>query len=273
MVTNKFKLTEGNMDTREMELSIIDTTGAAEEHTGDPEYFTCVCGKEVCDSDDGVSAVMQRCNACLTAIRQELMTDSGAHTSFDEDTAADGDGNGATDASGDNDAGGGKDDDAELSGAKSTENSSGDTHSVGIETIEAAMMSSISNDVRFFMADLNGKSEVFEHHVDPINLSSSRKLFKRASWVLPPLYWYDIYGAMMTGQGKGKSLITPCAFRNKKGAIYVLVAIGETLCNRPRYDGLVVDHENNVASFVPNIVNVVDELLLEFPFDGEEINR
>lgn len=141
---------------------------------------------------------------------------------------------------------------------------------LSMEDIEVAMAAAAADSFRCFNVVLNGKSELFTFYVDPIE-AGKRKLFQRASWPTPLLYWYNIFGGIMTP--RGKTLITPSAFRDKKGNIYVLMAIGQTLCSRPRYDGLVVAIEDDKATFVKNISGFVSECLLDFPFDGALMDR
>lgn len=142
--------------------------------------------------------------------------------------------------------------------------------SLCMEEIEVAMAAAVSNAIRCFSIILNGRSELFTYFVDPVEVGT-RKLFKRISWLFALLYWYEIFGGMMTT--RGKTLVTPCAVRDKKGNIYILMAIGKTLCNRPRYDGLIVALESKTASFVQNIGSFVSECLLNFPFDGFLMDR
>lgn len=141
---------------------------------------------------------------------------------------------------------------------------------LSMEEIEVAMSAAVSNAIRCFNITLNGRSELFTFFFDPVE-SGTRKLYKRTSWTIEPLYWYDIFGGMMTT--RGKTLITPCAFRDKKGNIHILMAIAQTLCNRPRYDGLVVAFEDDKPSFIKNIGSFVSEILLEFPFDSDLMDR
>lgn len=81
---------------------------------------------------------------------------------------------------------------------------------------------------------LNGKTELFIAVVDPINGSATRRLFTRASWTTPPLYWYIAYGAMTVSSGV--TVVTPCVCGDNDDT--VCVSILETRCNRPRYNCL-----------------------------------
>ncbi len=77
---------------------------------------------------------------------------------------------------------------------------------------------------------------------------------------------------MMTA--RGRTLITPCAFKGLNTEdIYILVAIGETLCNKPRYDGLIMNLETRAVEFRKDISFFVLELYLDFPFDEIEMNK
>jgi hypothetical protein len=139
-----------------------------------------------------------------------------------------------------------------------------------LRDVEDAMSAAVSTSIKCFNIYLNGRSELFDYHHKGVD-GTSRKLFKRASWIHPELYWYNIFGAMTTK--RGNTLVTPCAVRNKTGEIYILMAIGQTLCNQPRYDGLVVALETNEVSFIQRIGFFVDATLFDFPFDGELMDR
>jgi hypothetical protein len=112
---------------------------------------------------------------------------------------------------------------------------------------------------------LNSKAEIFTLHEDPVNRPKGRHLFIRESWeqTCKPMYWYIAFGAMYNGK---KVIITPCVVRLKgyvdtRALLYVLL---ETMCNRPRYDGLCV----NLATDDVFIVQDVAASAIEFCFQG-----
>ncbi len=143
---------------------------------------------------------------------------------------------------------------------------------VEMESIEAAMSVALLDASKMFTVKLNGESETFIYHANAMERGNSHKRFTRLSWSYSELYWYKIYGAITTR--KGHTLITPCAFRHRRklNSVFILVAIGETRCNRPRYDGLVLDEETGECFFLQGITSVIQEFLFDHAFDRAKLD-
>lgn len=234
-------------------------------HSVDP--IICGCGVSFLEDDEGVSTLLKKCRVCLII----LQTDLGDHSSeienprnlqfndasfddvsehdqpaveytehFDEEPSADLLNN-ETDAS------------------------------PTVDFVLGAMTMAIADSERTFSIVLNGEKEDFKFVVDPVNGSASRKLFIRQSWKHPALYWYRVFGAIATGK---KMLISPCVIELKNGGpTLVLSAILETMCNRPRYDGLVYSTYNQDAFILKDVMAKFQSVDLTMPFNKELVDR
>ena len=139
-----------------------------------------------------------------------------------------------------------------------------DSNELTIESIESAMMMAISDSNETFAITMNGATYEFKYYFDSINKTSSRKMFTSPFWKFHTLYWYHPYGT-------SKTLICPLAFKTRTGEIKILYSIFETMCNRPRFDALTICLETSEVCIVRNITGLVSELLLNFPFDVDEM--
>ncbi len=278
----------------QLEQFIKDTTGGADDEL-ELESYACACGTEFSNRDEGVSTTLKRCAACYESIRNELCNDDNNAAENISSSASSADVIEPTNVANDDDANGSfvgvttaesnmegaNDDHSNNNGVQNCDDDGSaddnlisiavDGANLSLNDIEDAMAAAVSDAIKCFSVSLNQRMELFHYHSDPINLSGTRKLFQRASWTYKPMYWYEMFGGMMTQ--RGKTLITPCAVRSKKGGVYILMGIGETLCHRPRYDGLVIDIDTKKTDFVHNIGSFVDTTLLDYRFDGDLMDR
>jgi hypothetical protein len=85
----------------------------------------------------------------------------------------------------------------------------------------------------------NWKLEKFLIDFNAVNGSRGKKLFKRENTGIPELYWYKVFGALITNES---FFVTPCGLT---GTDLVLVAILETRCNNPVSEALVYNRETH----------------------------
>lgn len=255
------------MSTQEIEDRIRDTThlveaaGPAAELCSEP--LLCSCGKFPILTE-GSAALLNKCEACFS----ELQKDIGAG---DNDDNGDGCVHSCDQQS------------TRATGSSLSEDPDdfppddfrgGEDSSVTEFDVQGALTLAMTDSLGSCTLRLNGEDETFKYHRDLINGSKARKLFKRASWdeMFRPLYWYFAFGALLTSS---KVLITPCVVRLKGygNVEVVLYAILETMCNRPRYDGLCINFETLEVLIVQEIPSAVKESFLDMPFDRPEMDR
>jgi hypothetical protein len=78
--------------------------------------------------------------------------------------------------------------------------------------------------------------------------------------------------------GKSNSIICPVRVILKgpepiESRQYILIAVGETLCFYPRFDGLLVNLKNKSAFWYKNINTKIQTCHLDEPFEYEEAHR
>jgi hypothetical protein len=102
-----------------------------------------------------------------------------------------------------------------------------------------------SKDVKLsVVVKLNAIHESFTIQADFVNWpSGSRKLYCRVGNNIPKLYWYEVFGAMISS--KSRFFVTPCLFQDTE---LVLVAILKTRCNSPNFAALVYNRESGVVT-------------------------
>jgi hypothetical protein len=257
------------MDTQEIEISIQDTT-ECEDPAVDPsgiaenELVVCACGNQFSTCDEGVSSLLKKCQSCYEALRYDLEAlespddlDDSAAMHLDPTDGDDPDIEQS--ASGDTDP---------LIPAATTEIGHVNV-ALPSDQLTAAMMMAISDANKMFVLELNRRKESFVYDFDPINASRSRKLFKRTSWMQKDLYWYNVFGAMHSQKGP---IITPCAVELTNETV-ILVAILETMCNRPRYDALVYDPSTKKASIVKYLLSQFKKLNMDVAINLAEMDR
>lgn len=237
----------------------------------------CSCGITFLETDPDVSVTLQKCATCFSTIQSELIRQddiaavgSSAVPSVVSADTPNGAGDDITNGAGD-DAPQSTVDDAPLDAEDAAPlREPRSTGPICMELISGLMMSAMSDKMNLFTLPLNGKEETFILDPDPFSNSNARKLFCRASWPYSSLYSRDIYGGMYTAKS---AIVTPCVVMDKSGKHYVLMALGKTLCNRPRIDGLVISLQTFEASFAQHIMSFVKSYLFNEQFDGERMNR
>lgn len=237
------------------------------------EPFLCACGQSFQHDERGVSALLKKCNICFAALRSDL----GDHSFVNEiaDTAENLGGVPCADDPDDesevpinHDV----DDDAAITDAPfECQNEIEPNAPLTEAFVAGAMTMAVSDSHNMFSIDLNGNKEIFTFVSDPVNSSAARKMFTRKSWKHPELYWYRVFGAMATGKN---IWISPCVIKLKAdGPAHVLCAILETMCYRPRFDGLVYSSATNTVSIIKNFGAAFKGIDMEMPFDNDVVER
>jgi len=251
------------MSLNEIESRIQDTTHfvdasdvASPDDSASRSPALCSCGLFPALTE-GSGSLLNKCKECFTSLQAELDEDSGDYSAPL-----------ATDAGAAINDNPDDDDFVEL------QNFADESEPMTVEAVEGALALAMTDAARSCTLVLNKQAETFVHYVDPINKPKGRQLFLRESWQLmyEPLYWYLAIGAIFTGK---TVIVTPCMVRLKGNAevLVVLYALLETMCNRPRYDGLCVQLETKAAFIVENIASVAIDFNLGATFDRIEVDR
>lgn len=248
----------------EIEARIQDTTQVVEETQDEcPLPCECIaCSKIFKESDPGVSFILKRCDECYTNLKRDLANQIDG-TIVNQETA---------EVFPDNAVG-----DVPFF-APEADGSAFPSYALTQEIIDGAVGFALNSKgkVRKFSLPLNGDEETFTLELDPIN-AGARKLFKRASWTIPQLYWYHIYGAMTLP--RCSPIITPCIVELTDPSdatliqIKVLVAICRTMCFNPRYDALLVDLETKQAGFFQFVSKYTKKMRYDVMFNRGEVDR
>lgn len=262
------------MNDREIEEEIQCTTGQEETPIADlrdsVESVSCSCGQSFPHNENGASALLRKCRTCFLMLREDL-GDSACGNEINNDHEADID-------LPSNDV---PTDEANVASlgdntANTNEAAPGDLNAnvandiPTIDFVLGAMTLAVGDSNKAFSIILNGNKEEFKYFSDPVNGSAARKLFTRKSWSHPALYWYRAYGAMATGK---RVMISPSVIELKGGQRLVLCAIFETMCNRPRYDGLVYSFDQNIAYIVKDLLAKFQSTDMAMPFDSDLVDR
>ena len=234
-------------DTTEHEDPAVDASAGVGN-----ERITCTCGVQFSSCDEGVSTLLKKCRNCYDSLRYDLETLENPGEATDERTHPT------------------EDNAVEEEQTAPSENvpviPAAAAGALTYDELTGAMTMAISDAKQTFVLDLNGKKETFVYDFDPINSSRSRKIFKRTSWTHKELYWYNVFGAMHSNKGP---IITPCAVQLTNGSTVVLIAILETMCNRPRYDAIVYDPSSKIASIEKYFFSQFNKLDTHFAIDLE----
>lgn len=147
-----------------------------------------------------------------------------------------------------------------------------------IEAIEVLIMLAANDANKKFNIFLNGKSEEFSLIYDPVNRSSTRKLCIKHSNAKKDLYWYKYVGILSSINAKtrkGPRMLVAGATVSIKGMdnSFVLSDILETMCHKPRYDGLVYNLKTKEVSIFKGIQRMVTTIDFETTYDNEEVER
>lgn len=259
------------MSISEIESAIRDTTTSGVDdmstvlQSETENSWTCSsCSALFKIADVGVSITLKKCKECLIRLHQDLESDSDSND--DENVLFIGPVQVNTTNIPD------FIDENENDYPFEDENDNENINNISLEQIQNAMMLATTDKDRKFSIILNGAEETYKHFYDPVSGSKTRMLFRRESWdnQFGELYWYQCYGAMSTPKC---ILITPCVVDFKNGSRYCLMSIFETMCNRPRYDAIVVNMDSWEACIVKNIVSVVASVHLNIYFDNEKACR
>lgn len=249
----------------DIEERIRDTTGQQEISSEQPappfaELESCSCGHApICT--EGSAALLKKCAACFADLEKGLLDDNASVGSADQLNDDAGNFNSLI-----------ADPVAplllpEVTGSPLPE-------PMPAEAIEGALMLATTDSRKACVIALNGTDETFIYVHDPVNGTKHRKLFKRMSWDenFALLYWYTAFGAICT---KETFIVTPCVIglKNYAEGTVVLYAVMETMCHRPRYDGLCVNIRSGEVFFVQNIVSRVVNTVLSATFDRDELDR
>jgi hypothetical protein len=147
-----------------------------------------------------------------------------------------------------------------------------------IESIEVQLMLAANDSNKKFNIMLNDINEEFSLVSDPINRSLSKRLCIKISNTKDDLYWYNYVGILSGNQSKfrkGPRMLVAGAtilIRDSTDK-FVLSDILETRCNKPRYDGLVVNLRTKEAAIIKNIPKLVTDIDFETKYNLEEIKR
>jgi hypothetical protein len=243
----------------ELEQMIRDTTGTVETARSEDaaEQPLCKCGNAPI-ATEGAAGMLQKCRACYSNLQADLANNGTSETrtlEWEEDER----GGGGNDEN---------DPDADSATNAYSRLPGENAEAMTIESVEGAMILAMTDSSKSCKISLNGLDETFEYDFDPVNGSKQRKLFKRMSWdsMFQSLYWYIAYGAMISS---GMFLLAPCVINldgYPDGSI-VLYAILGTMCNRPRFDGLLFNIGSKDIFIVQNIVSKVTRIHLSAKFD------
>jgi hypothetical protein len=257
------------MSTEDIENRIRDTSHLAEENsdrsqnedTQADEIIRCCCGNSDI-ATEGSAMLLNKCQDCFAELQRSMT---------EEVPAAEKVPNGLELATGI---------DAFVSGTAvlpNIDNASSDllANAVTLEAITGALILAMSDSSNSCTFSLNGTEETFKYRNDPINGTKARKLFLRDSWetMFQPLYWYTAFGALIS---HGKTNLTPCSITlsgTVRSDSVVLYAILETMCNRPRYDGLCINLTSDEVFLVKDIPGRVKEVQLSLLFDREACDQ
>lgn len=283
------------MSTENIEYRITDTTANVDIHE-DSESFSICCDKcfeNFSINDHGVSPVLKLCRACYTELQSTFLNvDTLALTQNANEKQTLDKNLSATFISEPIFADVAVSDSSTFNSLTSnpitpdyqtpdyTSFTSGGTAVVpeGIDEIEGAMIMASKTKEKAFTTVLNGKNESFEFIHDPINGTAFRMLFRRKSCSIRLLYWYNLIGAMLIPTKKKIKgcmlLITPCVVQlHSTEDTHLLLICLETMCNRPRYDGLLINMRTKVASIQKEVLSTISEILLVKQFDEAEMER
>jgi hypothetical protein len=147
-----------------------------------------------------------------------------------------------------------------------------------IEAIEVLIMLAANDLNKKFNIILNGKYEEFSLIYDPVNRLSTRKVCIKYSNAKKDLYWYKYVGILSginTKTRKGPRMLVSGATVSIKGMddSFVLSDILETMCHKPRYDGLVYNLKTKEVSILKGIQRMVTTIDFETTYDSEEVER
>lgn len=257
------------MSAEEIERRIQDTTGFVEPALASstpPEPELCSCGI-FSVSTEGSALLLKKCNACFEKLQEELRGDSPSNEARDQSPLVPSDEAESPSISDIPPASPGQP--STLSGDSIVSMSEEMTP----EEINGALVLAMTDSSKSCAIPLNGLLETFLFLNDPINKRKC-KLFKRKSWedMFPLLYWYVAFGVYLT---PSTQIVTPCIVFLKEWGDkpFVLYAILETMCNRPRYDGLCVDHEKGEVHIVEYLVSSLTKTDLTMTFDRSKSDR
>jgi hypothetical protein len=121
-----------------------------------------------------------------------------------------------------------------------------------------------------FMVRLNRRDLLYSYVCNPVKYGGGRKMFKCVPGMDKLLYWWLAFGAMISC---GKLILTPCIIELRDGRICLLQCLLETMCFRPRYDGLIVDLETNEVTVFKNIFGQVKKHLLHHQYDHAKTDK
>jgi hypothetical protein len=263
------------MDNETMEGDIQDTSNRAfdDDEETSADQLTCTVCSKLFSTADGGSKYLKRCQLCVAALAKRMEGDKSASSAGVEET---------TNLQSISDL------PATVAGECTTQQATGANTTETepfipstIEDVNDAVLLTLAtppllNRDTILMCKLHGRNETYRYLHDPVNRGTSRKLFTRTSCDIPLLYGYDLYGICMTH--RSNAIICPL-FVTLRGTAptetrqFVLISIGETLCNKPRYDGLLVDFKDNSAFWYRNIINSIEIFHFDKPFDYLEAHR
>lgn len=254
-------LTVLQMNLQDIELEIQDTTEHEIATTADvatAETLTCSCGNSFSSGDNGVSAILSKCRSCYAALCADLQgSPAPAAETMDYDLYSSSDENSPFD------------DAKEPSSDEPQAPPEFETSCLTGDQILNSMMMAVNDQSKSFVLNVNGRPETFVDASDLIS-GNSRKLFTRKSWQFKELYWYHVFGAISSTKG---ALITPCVILLKDGGRVVLNAILETMCNRPRYDGLIYDLEKEEIVLMRQLLNKFVSIDAAATFDQDAVDK
>lgn len=233
----------------------------------------CACGQSFQHDEKGISVLLKKCHTCFTALRADLgdkCCDTANNPGLTSDAPC---GDVPCDeAPIDNPFEGPNVDYAAINETPPPDPIASEPNVAPTEEfVLGAMTMAVADSNKSFSICLNGNEEEFVFISDPVNSSTARKMFSRQSWTHPELYWYRVFGAMATGK---RMLITPSVIE-LKGSVskFVLCAVLETMCYRPRYDGLVYSLDKKTVQILQDLVSKMNALRMDMHFDKELIDR
>ena len=139
------------------------------------------------------------------------------------------------------------------------------------DDIHGALVLAMTDSSKSCVIPINGQLETYLFVNDPVNKRKC-KLFKSKYWevMFRSLYLYVVFGVYITAS---TFIITPCTVYLKAWdhKPFVLYAILETMCNKPRYDGLCIDREKGEVFIMKSLVtNILRIDLTNVAFDRSE---
>jgi len=138
-----------------------------------------------------------------------------------------------------------------------------------IDDIRDALIMATQDSSKSATVTLHGINIRFDFLNNPVKYTN-RKMFTRVDGITKLLYWWYVFGAMIVN---GKLLLTPCVVQLNDGRNVLVECILETMCFRPRYDGLCIDLDTNVVSVERNIGARVKKYLLDATYDRSLTDR